>query len=131
MATARARIMAATVHLPWFIIKVAILDKPAADQHSDAPLSDPEEPTLANILSAKKRARQSIKRRMHNASFRSLMRTHVKKVVTAIESKDKDAASKAYLVAVPVIDKMVSKGLIHKNKAARNKSRLNARIRAL
>ena len=86
---------------------------------------------MANILSAKKRARQSLKRRLHNASFRSLMRTHVKKVVTAIEGKDKDAASKAYQVAVPVIDKMVSKGLIHKNKASRHKSRLHARIRAL
>ena len=55
----------------------------------------------------------------------------MKKVVTAIEVKDKNAASSAYQKAVPIIDKMVSKGLIHKNKAARHKSRLHARIRAL
>ena len=86
---------------------------------------------MANIQSAKKRARQAVKRRLHNASFRSLVRSQVKKVVTAIEVKDKDAASSAYQKAVPIIDKMVSKGLIHKNKAARHKSRLHARIRAL
>jgi small subunit ribosomal protein S20 len=86
---------------------------------------------LANILSAKKRTRQSVKRRMHNASFRSLMRTEVKKVVTALENKDKAAATSAYLKAVPVIDKLVSKGLVHKNKASRHKSRLHARIKAL
>ena len=86
---------------------------------------------MANILSAKKRARQAVKRRLHNASFRSMMRTQLKKVVTAIEKKDKAAASTAYQKAVPIIDKMVGKGLIHKNKAARHKSRLHAGIRAL
>lgn len=86
---------------------------------------------MANIASAKKRARQSEKKRLHNASFRSLLRTQIKKVVTAINSGDKEAASNAYNVAVPVIDKMVNKGLIHKNKAARHKSRLNNQILAL
>ncbi|MBF8269710.1 MAG: 30S ribosomal protein S20 [Gammaproteobacteria bacterium] len=86
---------------------------------------------MANIQSAKKRARQAVKRRLHNASFRSFWRTQVKKVVTALDNKDKEAASSAYQKAVPVIDKMVGKGLLHKNKAARHKSRLHAHIRAL
>jgi small subunit ribosomal protein S20 len=88
-------------------------------------------PVLANIQSAKKRARQSLKRRLHNASIRSLMRTQVKKVVTALDNKDRAAASSTYQQAVPIIDRMVRKRLIHKNKAARHKSRLNAQIKAL
>ena len=86
---------------------------------------------MANIASAKKRARQAVKRRLHNASFRSLMRTLVKKVITAINSGDKEAASGAYKEAVPVIDRLVNKGIIHKNKAARHKSRLYTRIKAM
>lgn len=86
---------------------------------------------MANIASAKKRARQSEAARKQNASQRSLLRTQLKKVVTAIQNKDKDAASAAYQVAVPVIDRMADKGLIHKNKAARHKSRLNTQIREL
>lgn len=86
---------------------------------------------MANIASAKKRARQAVKRRLHNASFRSHMRTLVKKVITAIDSGDKEAAVGAYQNAVPAIDRLVNKGIIHKNKAARHKSRLNARIKAL
>lgn len=86
---------------------------------------------MANIASAKKRARQAEKRHLHNASFRSLLRTQIKKVVVAIDKGDKEAATAAYQYAVPVIDRMVNKGLIHKNKAARHKSRLNAQIRAL
>ena len=86
---------------------------------------------MANIASAKKRARQSEVRRQHNAGHRSMLRTCMKKVDTAIESKDKEAATSAYQAAVPVIDGAVSKGLIHKNKAARHKSRLNASVRAL
>ncbi len=60
-----------------------------------------------------------------------MMRTEIKKVVKAIETGDKDAAQNAYKAAVPVLDSMATKGLIHKNKAARHKSRLNAQIRAL
>ncbi len=86
---------------------------------------------MANIASAKKRARQSEVARKQNASQRSMLRTQLKKVVTAIQNKDKDAASAAYQVAVPVIDRMADKGLIHKNKAARHKSRLNTQIREL
>ena len=86
---------------------------------------------MANIASAKKRARQSIKLRLHNASQRSMLRTHIKNVTNAIEAKDKKAAQSAFDAAVPVIDSMVSKGIIHKNKAARHKSRLNSHVISL
>ncbi len=86
---------------------------------------------MANSPQARKRARQAEKRRRHNASMRSMMRTYIKKVVKAIEKGDKADAEAAYRAAVPVIDRMAGKGLIHKNKAARHKSRLNSRIRAL
>jgi small subunit ribosomal protein S20 len=86
---------------------------------------------LANIKSAKKRARQAVKRNMHNASLRSMMRTAVKQVIKAIDGKDKAAAEAAYKSAEPLLDRFSSRGLIHKNKAARHKSRINARIRAL
>lgn len=86
---------------------------------------------MANSPQAKKRARQAEKSRQHNASLRSMVRTYLKKVVAAIESKDKAAAQTAYAAAVPVIDRLADKGIIHKNKAARHKSRLNAQIKAL
>ena len=86
---------------------------------------------MANIASAKKRARQSIKLRLHNASQRSMLRTHIKNDTNAIEAKDKKAAQSAFDAAVPVIDSMVSKGIIHKNKAARHKSRLNSHVKSL
>lgn len=86
---------------------------------------------MANSPQARKRARQAEKRRSHNASFRSMVRTYIKKVVSAINNKDYDAATAAYNQAVPVIDRMADKGIIHKNKAARHKSRLNASIKAL
>ena len=86
---------------------------------------------MANSAQARKRARQAEKSRQHNASMRSMMRTFLKKVVYAIDAGDKTKAEEAYKAAVPVIDKMANKGLIHANKAARHKSRLNTRIRAL
>ncbi len=86
---------------------------------------------MANIASAKKRARQAEKLRLHNASQRSMLRTHIKKITNAIEANDKETAQSAYKAAVPVIDAMVSKGIMHKNKAARHKSRLNNHVRAL
>ncbi|HZC03437.1 MAG TPA: 30S ribosomal protein S20 [Gammaproteobacteria bacterium] len=86
---------------------------------------------MANTPSAAKRARQAEQRRARNASRRSVLRTYIKKVVRAIEAKDKDAAQAAYSQAVPIIDRMVTQGIIHKNKAARHKSRLNAGVRAL
>ena len=86
---------------------------------------------MPNITSAKKRARQSESRRQHNKHIRSGMRTTVKSVVYAIEAGDKKAAIEAYKAAVPAIDSSVSKGILHKNKAARSKSRLNSRIQAM
>lgn len=86
---------------------------------------------MANSAQARKRARQAEKRRQHNTSFRSAMRTALKKVVKLIEAGDKQAAAEAYKAAVPVIDSAAGKGLIHGNKAARHKSRLNAHIKAM
>jgi len=86
---------------------------------------------VANSAQARKRAKQSESRRKLNASQRSAMRTTIKKVQTAIASGDKIEAQQAYQAAVPALDKAVSKGLIHQNKAARHKSRMNKHIRAL
>ena len=86
---------------------------------------------MANIKSAKKRAITSEKNRQHNASRRSMMRTYFKKVIVAIEAGDKEAAQQAFSVATPILDRYATKGLIHKNKAARHKSRLVAKIKAL
>lgn len=86
---------------------------------------------MANTAQARKRARQNENRRRHNASFRSMVRTSIKKVITAIRQKDVEKATAAYRDAVPVIDRMAGKGIINKNKAARHKSRLNAAIVAL
>ena len=86
---------------------------------------------MANSVQAKKRARQNEKRRQHNASLRSMVRTYLKKVDAAIASGDKAVAQEAYTASVPVIERMADKGIIHKNKAARHKSRLNAKVKAL
>lgn len=86
---------------------------------------------MANIKSAKKRAIQAEKRRKHNASRRSMVRTYVKKVIAAIATGDKANAQKAFDAAQPLLDRMATKGLIHKNKAARHKSDLAAKIKAL
>ena len=86
---------------------------------------------MANSRQATKRARQGERRRQHNATLRSRMRTFLKKVVNAIESGDRKAAESAYKDAVPLIDSSAGKNIIHANKAARHKSRLNARIRAM
>ena len=86
---------------------------------------------MANSPSARKRARQAEKRRQHSKGRRSLLRTQIKNVVKAVKAGDKQGAQDAYQKAVPVIDRMATKGMIHKNKAARHKSRLNAQINAL
>jgi small subunit ribosomal protein S20 len=86
---------------------------------------------VANTKQSAKRARQGEKRREHNVALRSRMRTAVKGVLKAIATGDADKATTLYKAAVPQIDTMVSKGLIHSNKAARAKSRLNARIRGI
>ena len=86
---------------------------------------------MANIASAKKRARQSEKHRQHNASLRSMVRTYIKKVYSAIEAGDKKLAEESYKAAQPIIDRMADKGLIHKNKAARHKSRLTNHLKKM
>ncbi|MGB5178570.1 MAG: 30S ribosomal protein S20 [Gammaproteobacteria bacterium] len=83
---------------------------------------------MANTAQAIKRARQAEIHRQRNASQRSNMRTSIKKVLASIEAGDRDAARQAYVQAVPVIDRAAGKGLIHANKAARHKSRLNQHI---
>ena len=86
---------------------------------------------MANSPQAKKRALQNEKSRKHNASLRSMARTYIKKVISSIESGDKEAATAAYAAAVPIIDRVADKGIMHKNKAARHKSRLNKQIKSL
>ena len=86
---------------------------------------------MANSAQARKRARQAEVNRQRNASQRSMLRTYMKNVIKAVEAGDAAAAQTAYSKAVPVIDKSVGKGLIHKNKAARHKSRLSQHVRAL
>jgi small subunit ribosomal protein S20 len=86
---------------------------------------------LANTASARKQARQAERRRRHNASQRSMVRTYLKNVHAAIQSGNHEAAQKAMTAAAPVIDRMVKHGIIHKNKAARHKSRLAGQIKAL
>jgi len=81
---------------------------------------------VANIKSARKRARQAEKTRLHKMGLRSKMRTHIKDVIKAVEK-----AAAAYSAVVPVIDSMVNKGVVNKNKAARHKSRLNKMVKAL
>ncbi|NIP73114.1 MAG: 30S ribosomal protein S20 [Gammaproteobacteria bacterium] len=86
---------------------------------------------MANTRQARKRARQAEHRRRHNGGQRAAMRTYVKNVIKAIRAGDKAAAERAYKAAQPVIDSSACMGLIHKNKAARHKSRLSQRIRAM
>ncbi len=86
---------------------------------------------MANSAQATKRARQAEKRRQHNVALRSDMRTAVKKVIAAINAGDQAKANELFRVAQSKLDGMARKGIINKNKAARSKSRINARIKAL
>jgi len=86
---------------------------------------------VANIKSARKRAKQAEKTRLHKMGLRSKLRTSIKNVITAVEKGDKEAAVAAYQAAVPVIDSMINKGVVNKNKAARHKSRLNKKVKEL
>ncbi len=86
---------------------------------------------MANSPQARKRVRQNIKRRMHNMSIRSTLRSSIKKLLKLIEKNNKEEAITAYRDAVSHIDSAVSKGLHHKNRAARLKSRLNNRLKSL
>ncbi|CAG7856367.1 hypothetical protein MCAMS1_00819 [biofilm metagenome] len=86
---------------------------------------------MANSPQAKKRARQAEKSRVRNAGQRSNLRTFIKKVIAAVNAGDKEKAEAALKTAQPIIDSAVNKGLIHKNKASRSKSRLHAKVKAL
>ncbi len=86
---------------------------------------------MANSAQARKRARQAVARNNHNASMRSMMRTSIKRVRQAIEAGDKNAANEVFQKASSIIDRVADKNIIHKNKAARHKSRLAASIKAL
>ena len=86
---------------------------------------------MANSAQARKRARQADKSYVRNSAQRSRFRSVLKKVIYAIDANDKATAEAAYKEAVPVIDRMANKGLIHKNKAARHKNRLNTKIQSL
>lgn len=86
---------------------------------------------MANIQSAKKRARQAVKRRAHNVALRSSVRTAIRKVMKAVEAGDKDLAKASMADAVPQIDRMAAKGILRKNRAAHYKSQLNAKLRAM
>ena len=86
---------------------------------------------MANSAGTRKRARQAIKRRARTVALRSMVRTYIKKVHAAMEAGSYDDAQAAFTKAQPYIDKMVNKGILHKNAAARTKSRLNAKVFAL
>ncbi|MCY4057826.1 MAG: 30S ribosomal protein S20 [Gammaproteobacteria bacterium] len=86
---------------------------------------------MANSPQARKRARQAQRHRARNVSHRSKVRTYIKKVVAVVDTGDAEAAKSALDEAIPVIDKMSGKGIMHRNKAARHKSRLSAKVNAL
>lgn len=86
---------------------------------------------MANTAQARKRARQSVQRNKHNSSLRSMLRTAIKRVRQSIATGDKAAAGETLRKATSVIDSVADKNIIHKNKAARHKSRLTARIKAI
>lgn len=86
---------------------------------------------MANSAQTRKRARQAIKRREHNVSLRSRLRTAIKFVRKAIESGNKSKAQDAFNSSVSTVDSIADKGIIHKNKAARYKSRLSAAIKVM
>ena len=86
---------------------------------------------MANSAGSRKRARQAVKRNKHNSPIRAKVRTFVKKVAYAVAAGDKKGADSGFAAMQKNVDQAVSKGLIHKNQAARKKSRLSAQIKAL
>ncbi|MFQ3368423.1 MAG: small subunit ribosomal protein S20 [Methylophilaceae bacterium] len=86
---------------------------------------------MANTAQTRKRARQNDTQRIHNASLRSTLRTALKKITKAILSGDKKVAKKTFDENTPVIDRIADKKIIHKNKAARHKSRLNSALKSM
>ena len=85
---------------------------------------------MANTASAKKRARQAERRRQRNRSYKTRFKNAVKKVLRAIEQGDREKIEELLRQAISAIDKAAQKGVIHKNQAARRKSRLMAKVNA-
>jgi small subunit ribosomal protein S20 len=86
---------------------------------------------MANTAQARKRARQTVKINAHNSALRSTMRTAIKNVRKAVEAGDKVAATAQFIASMKVIDRIADKKIVHKNKAARDKSRLSAAIKGM
>ena len=86
---------------------------------------------MANTDSARKRSRQAEKQRRHNASLRSTLRSAIKDVTKAIAGGDKAGAKLALDQSASIVDRIADKKIIHKNKAARHKSRLSAAVKAM
>ena len=86
---------------------------------------------MANTPQARKRVRQAVKARTRNAAQKSNFRSSIKKVLKSLSDKNKDQSNVHFKEAMSIMDKLVTKGLIHKNKAARHKSRLNKHIKEL
>ena len=86
---------------------------------------------MANSAGSRKRARQAIKRRARTVALRSMVRTYIKKENAAVATDNYEQAQAAFVKAQPYIDKMVNKGILHKNTAARTKSRLNSKVVSL
>jgi len=86
---------------------------------------------MANTAQTRKRARQAVKQNEHNSGLRSELRTAIKKVAKAITAGDKAAAQAVYQTSVSTVDRIADKKIIHKNKAARHKSRMSAAIKAM
>ncbi|AFZ83595.1 small subunit ribosomal protein S20 [Candidatus Kinetoplastibacterium blastocrithidii TCC012E] len=84
---------------------------------------------MANTSQARKRARQSSERNKHNSSLRSMLRTAIKRVTQSIQTKDKSTSEDVLRKATSIIDRVADKGIIHKNKAARHKSRLTMSVK--
>jgi small subunit ribosomal protein S20 len=108
---------------------MAGIDKPQSHPHNSRPQAGAER--VANTKSAEKAARQAEKHRAHNVTLRSRMRSAMRKVSDALAKGNKDEAQSSYRAAVPLIDTLVNKRIIHRNQANRHKSRLAARVKAL
>ncbi len=86
---------------------------------------------MANTVQARKRVRQAVKARTRNSAQKSNFRSSIKKVLKSLAEKNKEQSNINFKEAMSIMDKLVIKGLIHKNKAARHKSRLNKHIQKL
>jgi small subunit ribosomal protein S20 len=86
---------------------------------------------MANIASARKRARQAVKQNAHNSSLRSRLRTAIKSVRKAVAAGDKAAAAKQLQASQSIIDSIADKRIVHKNTASRHKSRLSAAVKRM